>query len=52
MAKKLELDLLSKFKKDYIEKNPKFIDFVFFSSSLRLLTKEQIKNHINNIIES
>ncbi|CAF4929767.1 unnamed protein product, partial [Rotaria sp. Silwood2] len=29
---------------------PKFIDFIFFISSVRLLSKEQIKNHINNLI--
>lgn len=45
-----ELDLLLKFKKDYALKNPKFIDFTYFSSSVRQLAKEKIKNHINNLI--
>ncbi|CAF1612843.1 unnamed protein product [Rotaria sp. Silwood1] len=45
-----ELDLLLKFKKDYISKNPKFIDFIFLIYSSRQSSKEQIKIHINNLI--
>ncbi|CAF1071022.1 unnamed protein product [Rotaria sordida] len=45
-----ELDLLLKFKKEYISKNPKLIDFIFVIYSSRNLLKEQIKTHLNNII--
>ncbi|CAF3497404.1 unnamed protein product [Rotaria sp. Silwood1] len=45
-----ELDLLLKFKQDYILKNPKFIDFIFLIYSTRQLSKEQIKIDINNLI--
>jgi adenosine deaminase CECR1 len=46
-----ELDLLLKFKKDYLLKNPKFIDFVFVIYASRILTKDQIKLNINNLID-
>jgi adenosine deaminase CECR1 len=45
-----ELDLLLKFKEDYISKNPKLIDFIFIIYSRRTSSKEQIKNEINNLI--
>ena len=45
-----ELDLLLKFKKDYISKNPKLIDFIFVIYSSRRASKEQIKIQINNLI--
>jgi len=45
-----ELDLLLKFKKDYLLKNPKFIDFVFVIYASRISSKNQIKQNINNLI--
>jgi len=45
-----EIDLLLKFKKDYILKNPKLIDFVFVIYSSRRASKEQIKKEINYLI--
>jgi len=45
-----ELNFLLEFKKNYLIKNPRFIDFIFILYNSRKLSKEQIKNEINNLI--
>ncbi|CAF0966613.1 unnamed protein product [Didymodactylos carnosus] len=46
-----ELDLLTDFKKDYMEKNPKLIDFVFLLYNSRSAPKENIKNEVDKVID-
>ncbi|CAF1150116.1 unnamed protein product [Adineta ricciae] len=46
-----ELNHLLKFKKDYISKHPKLIDFLFIIYSSRRSSKEALKTQINNLID-
>ncbi|CAF1231950.1 unnamed protein product [Adineta steineri] len=45
-----ELNSLLEFKKEYLSKNPNFIDFIFIIYSIRKSSKDKIKNEINNLI--
>jgi adenosine deaminase CECR1 len=45
-----ELNFLLEFKKTYLIKNPRFIDFIFILYNSRKLSKEQIQIQINNLI--
>jgi adenosine deaminase CECR1 len=45
-----ELNSLLEFKKDYLKKNPRLIDFIFIIYNSRRSSKEQIKLQISNLI--
>ena len=45
-----ELQMLSRFKEDYIRNNPKLIDYSFIIYSPRMSSKEKIKNELNSSI--
>jgi hypothetical protein len=45
-----EIEALEKFKIDYIEKNPEFIDFNYILYGSRWKSKEEINENLENVL--